>query len=47
MEKNYDVKTHLYSQPALHMFHVELPTDFVDSINKYVYHELLDEIMVK
>ena len=43
MEKNYDVKTHMLSQPALHMFHVELPTDFVDSINKYVDDELLDE----
>ena len=41
MEKNYDVKTHMLSQPALHMFHVELPTDFVDNINKYIDDKLI------
>ena len=41
MEKNYDVKTHMLSQSALHMFHVELPTDFVDSINKYIDNKLI------
>ena len=43
MEKNYDVKTQMRSKPALHMFHVELPTDFIDNINKYIDDELLDE----
>ena len=41
MEKNYDVKTQMRSKPALHMFHVQLPTDFTDSINKYV-----DDILI-
>ena len=36
MQPNYDVKTQLRSKPALHMFHVQLPTDFTDSINKYI-----------
>ena len=41
MEKNYDVKTQLRSKPALHMFHVQLPTDFTDSINKYIDDTLI------
>ena len=36
MQPTYDVKTQLRSKPALHMFHVQLPTDFTDSINKYI-----------
>ena len=43
MESNYNVKTQMRSKPALHMFHVELPTDFVDNINKYINDEILDE----
>ena len=43
MESNYNVKTQMRSKPALHMFHVELPTDFIDNINKYIDDELLDE----
>ena len=43
MEKAYDVKTQMRSKPALHMFHVELPTDFIDNINKYIDDELLDD----
>ncbi len=31
----------MLSQPALHMFHVELPTDFVDNINKYIDDKLI------
>ena len=41
MEKRYDVKTQMRSKPALHMFHVELPTDFVDNINKYIDDKLI------
>ena len=41
MEKNYDVKTQMRSKPALHMFHVQLPTDFTDSINKYIDNTLI------
>ena len=41
MEKRYDVKTQVRSKPALHMFHVELPTDFVDNINKYIDDKLI------
>ena len=26
---------------AMHMFHVELPTDFVDNINKYIDDKLI------
>ena len=36
MESNYEVKTQLRSKAALHMFRVDLPEDFVNSINKYV-----------
>ena len=41
MQSNYDVKTQLRSKPALHMFHVQLPTDFTDSINKYIDDTLI------
>ena len=41
MEKNYNVETQLRSKPALHMFHVKLPTDFTDSINKYIDDTLI------
>ena len=41
MESNYDVKTQLRSKPALHMFHVQLPTDFTDNINKYIDDTLI------
>ena len=41
MEKRYDVKTQMRSKPALSMLHVELPTDFVDNINKYIDDKLI------
>ena len=41
MEKRYDVKTQMRIKPALHMLHVELPTDFVDNINKYIDDKLI------
>ena len=41
MQPTYDVKTQLRSKPALHMFHVQLPTDFTDSINKYIDNTLI------
>ena len=36
MEKNYHVKTQMRNKFAMHMFHVKLPMDFVDNINKYI-----------
>ena len=41
MESNYNVETQMRSKPALHMFHVQLPTDFTDSINKYIDDTLI------
>ena len=40
MQKHYDLQTQLITKPALHMFRVDLPTDFTDKINKYVDDEL-------
>ena len=47
MESNYNVETQMRSKPALHMFHVKIPTDFVDNINKYIDDTLipLDDIL--
>ena len=33
MDKHYDIKTQMRSKAALHMFRVDLPSDFVDNIN--------------
>ena len=41
MESNYNVETQMRSKPALHMFHVKLPIDFVDNINKYIDDTLI------
>ena len=41
MQKHYDLQTQLITKPALHMFRVDLPTDFTDKINKYVDDELI------
>ena len=41
MESNYEVKTQMRNKFALHMFHVQLPTDFVDKINNYVDEKLI------
>ena len=41
MEKHYDIKTQLRNKFALHMLRVDLPTDFVDNMNKYIDEELI------
>ena len=41
MEQHYDIKTQMRSKAALHMLKVDLPSDFVDTINKYVDDELI------
>ena len=41
MDKHYDIKTQMRSKAALHMFRVDLPSDFVDNINKYIDEELI------
>ena len=41
MEKHYDIKTQMRNKFALHMLRVDLPTDFVDNMNKYIDEELI------
>ena len=41
MEKHYDIKTQMRNKFALHMLRVDLPTDFVDNMNKYIDKELI------
>ena len=41
MESNYDVTTQMRNKFAMHMFHVKLPMDFVDSINAYIDNTLI------
>ena len=41
METNYQVTTQMRNKFAMHMFHVKLPTDFVDKINAYVDNTLI------
>ncbi len=41
MDKHYDIKTQLRNKFALHMLRVDLPSDFVDKINKYVDEKLI------
>ena len=41
MDKHYDIKTQMRTKAALHMFRVDLPSDFVDNINKYIDEELI------
>ena len=41
MEKHYDIKTQLRNKFALHMLRVDLPSDFVETTNKYIDEELI------
>ena len=41
MESNYQVTTQMRNKFAMHMFHVKLPMDFVDSINAYIDNTLI------
>ena len=41
MEKHYEINTQLRNRYALHMFKVDLPMDFVNTINQYIDDELI------
>ena len=41
MEQHYDIKTQMRTKAALKMLRVDLPMDFVDTMNKYIDEELI------
>ena len=41
MDKHYQINTQMRSKAALHMLKVDLPSDFVDTINKYIDEKLI------
>jgi len=41
MEQHYDIKTQMRTKAALQMLRVDLPMDFVDTMNKYIDEELI------
>ena len=49
MEKHYDIKTQLRNKFALHMLRVDLPSDFIETTNKYIDEELIpfEELILK
>ena len=41
MEQHYDIKTQMRTKAALKMLRVDLPMDFVNTMNKYIDEELI------